>query len=226
MSLPQLDTIPEDMKEFLYTERTHDAYHDDKPYTMFEIPYLKLCMGEKKTNALLEIYEEQEKDKSRWIDWDGSSEAHTDFFIERGKSPYRDRIKEILYYEICRLREVSGMMNPYINGAWFQKYGRGGFHSLHNHGFGYSAVAYLKFNRHKHPPTRFIAPFNDFVTGSSVEFSSHMTEREIIFFPSMIHHYSPPNRCDEDKIIMSMDIKEETSWYCGTCRNNEDEEHF
>ena len=155
------------------------------------------------------------------------------------KEAYSNVIQRILWHEIDRVRTTFGMREPFIHNAWFQSYSNGGFHAVHNHGFGFSAVCYLKYNPRIHRPTRFIAPFNDFASGHLIEFEPQngtlfgVKEGSIIFFPSSIHHYCLPSFVeDEDsRMILAFDLKETTSYNCGVCRDLdvdpcEGEEHY
>jgi len=218
--------------------RTIEAWHENKPYTMFEVPYLLVQISPTQKKQLLDLYNAVDKEPERWIEYDGVSPMRTDYFKTK-KESYSNVIQRILWHEIDRVRTTFGMREPFIHNAWFQSYSNGGFHAVHNHGFGFSAVCYLKYDPRIHRPTRFIAPFNDFASGHLVEFEPQngtlfgVKEGSIIFFPSSIHHYCLPSFVeDEDsRMILAFDLKETTSYNCGVCRDLdvdpcEGEEHY
>ena len=100
--------------------------------------------------------------------------------------------------------KYSGEMDADI---WFQKYYENQFHSPHNHGaIGYSAVLYINFDKRIHEGTRFLAPFND-PDGNHIEFVPDVDEGSFIFFPSYLQHYTLPNKSDNIRITMSMNIR-------------------
>ena len=90
---------------------------------------------------------------------------------------------------------------------WFQKYNINQFHSPHNHGaIGYSSILYINFNKKIHKGTRFLAPFNS-PEGNEVDFAPDVDEGSFIFFPAYLKHYALPNKSEDVRIIMSMNIK-------------------
>ena len=93
-----------------------------------------------------------------------------------------------------------------ISDIWSVSYTKGEYHSPHNHGScGYSSVTYIKFNKDKHIPTIFIAPFTD-PKGNIIEYAPEIDEGNIIFFPSMINHYVLPNKSSDIRIILSFNL--------------------
>ena len=91
--------------------------------------------------------------------------------------------------------------------VWFQKYNENQFHSPHNHGaIGYSSVLYINFNKKLHKETRFLAPFNS-PEGNEVDFAPDVDEGSFIFFPAYLKHYALPNKSEDVRIIMSMNIR-------------------
>ena len=91
--------------------------------------------------------------------------------------------------------------------VWFQKYNENQFHSPHNHGaIGYSSILYIKFNKKVHKGTRFLAPFNS-PEGNEVDFAPDVDEGSFIFFPAYLKHYALPNKSEDVRIIMSMNIR-------------------
>jgi hypothetical protein len=92
--------------------------------------------------------------------------------------------------------------------AWFEKANSGGFHGVHNHGpFGYSSVCFINYNEKEHTPTKFLCPFNNFLTGRNlIHIPTHIVEGSLIFFPSMITHFTDPNTSNDERLIVSFNL--------------------
>ena len=114
--------------------------------------------------------------------------------------------EKILENELHNFKKDAKLDIMNVGEVWFQQYYKTQFHSPHNHGAcGYSSVTYIKFNKDKHTPTIFIAPFTD-PKGDIIEFVPEIDEGNIIFFPSMINHYVVPNKSSDIRIILSFNV--------------------
>jgi hypothetical protein len=146
-------------------------------------------------------------------------QIHTDFFkcIQEPRMPEYiiKSLNCIDPYTMRFLREMSehlttplGNENMGVTSAWFQKQEENMLHGIHNHGaVGFSSICYVKFDKDVHLPTTFISPFNDFLFGNTQYYQPEVEEGDIIFFPSIIQHYSPTNSSDSDRIIFSFNLK-------------------
>ena len=119
---------------------------------------------------------------------------------------YRDDVVNTLKNELHNFKKDAKLDIMRVGEVWFQQYYKTQFHQPHNHGAcGYSSVTYIKFNKDKHVPTIFIAPFTD-PRGDIINFVPKVDEGHIIFFPSMITHYVQPNKSNDIRIILSFNV--------------------
>lgn len=95
----------------------------------------------------------------------------------------------------------------FLNG-WFQCASKCGFHGVHNHGpLGYSSVCFVNYDENEHTPTTFVAPFFDFIMGDTILYQpNNITEGSIIFFPSIINHFTEPNFSNIERLIVSFNL--------------------
>ena len=98
-------------------------------------------------------------------------------------------------------------MGIQINDIWSVSYGKGDYHSPHNHGStGYSGILYL--NQPKDSPvTSYIQPWNDIVSDMTIYLPIPVVEGAIVVVPQFINHFSPPNKSNKRKRIISWDMK-------------------
>ena len=72
---------------------------------------------------------------------------------------------------------------------------------------GFSAVCFVEYDQEVHTPTQFIAPFNDFMQGNTLQYSpSCVMEGTLLIFPSVIHHFTLPNTSDKRRIALSFNL--------------------
>lgn len=118
-------------------------------------------------------------------------------------------IERILSEELQEFSRVFDFDKVEITSSWFQSSINGQYHDIHNHGStGYSAVCFIDFDQKHHKPTNFLSPFNNVVTGTSVVYQpENIREGSLIFFPSVIHHYAPPNYTKIPRLILSFNLK-------------------
>jgi hypothetical protein len=131
----------------------------------------------------------------------------TDYF--NGTKNLNNFIQELFNDELDLFLEKINYKTKEIHSSWFEISKTGNHHVVHNHGFyGYSAVCFIKFNENVHKPTIFLSPFFNFLNGNVLEHIPSVNEGSIIFFPSAIMHYTRPNTSDQDRIILSFNIRD------------------
>lgn len=157
-----------------------------------------------------------------WVDRKGEIEK---VFLKFKESIYDHRegpVKTNYHYDRqSSVPEVSAILKPeldffvqtfslggaLINSAWFESASKNEWHPVHNHGaLGYSAVCYVNFIENEHTGTKFVSPFNNFISGAQLTFTPDVKEGSIIFFPSSILHYTEPNTSETERIILSFNL--------------------
>jgi len=132
----------------------------------------------------------------------------TDYFREnKEENHYWEEIVDILKEDLGLFSQETNMSyGP--NGHWFELSKKGMHHEIHNHGaVGYSCVLYIDYDEDEHTPTKFLSPFNNFFVGCQlVHTPSKIKSGSIIFFPSVIHHYTSPNTSDKERLILSFNL--------------------
>ena len=91
----------------------------------------------------------------------------------------------------------------YFNSSWMQLYKKNMSHEIHNHGVGYSAIIYMKFDKEVHSSTIFVDKAN------SISFLPEVEEGDIIFFNSKHYHHCPTNENDKERMICSFNLKKD-----------------
>ena len=145
-------------------------------------------------------------------------EPDTDFFYRKNFfqsdqfdeiSKESGKIKEIFWEEFKEFVLGLGLTEYDITGFWFETSVKGQHHEIHNHGTtGYSVVCFIEFDENYHRPTNFTAPFNNFLDGTVlIHEPPDIKEGSLIFFPSAIHHFAPPNYSDVPRMILSFNLK-------------------
>jgi len=167
---------------------------------MFEIPiYNIFCENwDSKRTLLLDLVKESNLGYQ-------SGESVKSNFQQKGR--YNTEIEKLFQEEITQFCDsyrllFSGMVN-----SWFQSSETNDYHSIHNHGaLGYTAVCYIEYNKEVHTPTQFIAPYLNPLTGNIIRYCPNVEEGSIVFFPSMISHYTEMNKSSENRTIVSFNI--------------------
>tara|TARA_B100000575_G_C22729867_1_gene437766 strand:+ start:77 stop:604 length:528 start_codon:yes stop_codon:yes gene_type:complete len=133
----------------------------------------------------------------------------TNVYTDYGKNDdYKFNVSNILESDISRFHDDIELNSVYVTDLWFQKYNLNQFHTIHNHGaLGYSSILFLKYDKNVHKPTRFVSPFMN-AKGETDTYVPDVDEGTIIFFPSMVNHYTIPNQTRKTRIILSFNIKE------------------
>lgn len=120
--------------------------------------------------------------------------------------PYAEKLFEVLKPALDEFNDIY----PHeftIHNVWGQRYTRGGYHPLHNHGaLGYSAIVYASLES-DHQPTSFFAPYIDFIEGDVIEYVPEVKEGDIVFFPSALMHQCKAVQSDSERVVFSFNIK-------------------
>jgi len=93
-----------------------------------------------------------------------------------------------------------------LDDIWSVSYGKGDYHSPHNHGStGLSGILYLDMPEGS-PVTSYIQPWNDYQTDNTIYYPIHVVEGTIVVVPQFVTHFSPPNKAKTKKRIISWDM--------------------
>lgn len=177
-------------------------------YNIFAIPllHLKVNNWEEKKKSLLNLYAKEE------LTFKKVDTVKNSYDEDITKSNELNLvIEELLKDEINEFNKVFNIKLSKIIQSWFQIEEMGMYHPIHNHGYGhFSSVCFIEFDSNYHLPTTFVSPSPDAVSGDIMKFvPDKVTEGSIIFFPSGLPHYSPGNRSDVDRKILSFNIRPE-----------------
>jgi len=168
---------------------------------MFNIPFviLKCDNWKHKKQKLIELSASQTMFRDKTI--------KTDFFNNLGNL-YCEEISSLFKDEIeTAYNQLKITEKMKLSQAWFEFAEKGMHHPIHNHGaIGYSAICYLEYSPKLHTATTFIAPYNNFIDGQTLDVTLDVAEGSIVFFPSVIHHYSMPNQSDTVRKILSFNL--------------------
>jgi hypothetical protein len=170
---------------------------------MFVIPIMviEVANWEQKKKKLLEHYEEF----SEIVKYNSGEHVKTNYYEDLMSLP--PKISETLDHEIQSFLNTISFPSGVITGAWFELAQKGDWHSVHHHGpKGFSAVCYVDFCEETHTPTKFLSPFNNFITGAELKYVPNVKEGSLIFFPSCIFHYTEPNISEKDRLILSFNM--------------------
>ena len=168
---------------------------------MFSIPLIHISISDWKSTKkeIKKLYSQSD------LTIDSLEKVKSDFYSEK---KYNKKIQNIFYKEIKALEQMIGEKKFFVSNAWIETSEKNMFHQVHNHGpIGFSAVCFVDYDENLHSPTQFVSPFNNYLNGSIVSHSpDHISEGSILFFPSMIHHYTIPNDSDTDRTILSFNL--------------------
>ena len=90
---------------------------------------------------------------------------------------------------------------------WSISYGKGDYHSPHNHSsIGLTGILYLDLPKDSQATT-YIQPWNDYELDTVQYMEIPITEGDIAIVPSSILHFTKPNESDSKKRIISWDMK-------------------
>ena len=168
---------------------------------MFSIPLIHIQINEWEfiKKEIKKLYSKSD------LTIDYFEKVRSDFY---SKKKYNKKIQSIFYKEIEALEEMIGEKKFSVSNSWIETSEKNMFHQVHNHGpVGFSAVCFVDYDENIHSPTQFVSPFNNYLNGSIVSHSpDHVSEGSILFFPSMIHHYTIPNDSDVERTILSFNL--------------------
>jgi len=175
-------------------------------YNIFAIPFLHMKVQEwdKKKKKILELCDKET------FTFEKVGTVKNSFDIDESKSlKLSETIENILIDEIEAFNEVFNIKKSKIIQSWFQVEERDMYHPIHNHGYGhFSSICYLEFDKDRHLATTFIAPAPDVLSGDISNFvPENITEGSIVFFPSGLPHYSPGNKSEINRKILSFNIE-------------------
>ena len=169
---------------------------------MFSIPIynMKVEGWDEKKEKLIRIFNRN----SNHFKLSDNDTVITDYYSSNN---YKDEVYDILREEILEFLSYCELDLKFAN-CWFEESIINMHHSIHNHGpVGFSAVCFVEYDQEVHYPTQFIAPFNDFMQGNTIKYSpSCVMEGTLIFFPSVIHHFTLPNTSDKRRIALSFNL--------------------
>lgn len=177
-------------------------------YSIFAIPLLhvKIQNWDEKKKTLLELFNKDENN----FTFEKVGTVKNNFFMDEEKYlELSEIIQNLLASEIETFNEVFKIKKSKIMQSWFQIEEKFMYHPIHNHGYGhFSSVCYIEFDKDKHSPTTFVAPAPDVVSGDISSFiPDDIDEGSIIFFPSGLPHYSPGNKSEITRKILSFNIE-------------------
>ena len=170
---------------------------------LFYIPLVKFSI-EKWHTKKKELIDLKEKHKNLFRK-DQDHNVQTNFHQDR--QVLIEPLSNILSEEIKYFLSLMSLKSCSMQGAWYELASKDVFHDIHTHGpVGYSSVCYVEFDKEEHRGTRFISPFADFLTGTSLIGEAKVDEGDIIFFPSSLMHYTIPNKSNKERLILSFNL--------------------
>lgn len=173
------------------------------PITLFQI---EMRNWEEKRVKLMSIYENNQHQFER----DSKDLIHSDWGNRDNDDEMSKLVGKIFSDEIHYLRtDFPGCEELYLKLAWFQNYIKGSTHYIHNHGnLGYSGICYIKYNQEVHNPAIFVGSYNHPLHNYLIEYKpSNIKEGTMLIFPSFVNHYVPVNHSDEERIILSFNLR-------------------
>jgi len=172
---------------------------------MFEVPFVhfKVSNWESKKEKLISLMNTLEYEKR-------TNELITDFHLQKNSInfQYNVEIANIFLDELSLFKEYFEFNNVELTSSWFEISNEKSHHTAHNHGAtGYSSVCFIEYDSNFHTPTKFIGPFNSFIDGQVLTFTpDNIKEGSLIFFPSLIHHFTIPHNSKKPRKILSFNL--------------------
>lgn len=169
----------------------------------FYIPIYKVSIADwhKKQNQLLNL-----------VSWDDTSCWQDEHFTDYHKNhkngcSYLAKFCNLIEPELEQIVQQLHH-NIHIDLLWAQRYFDADYMGVHNHGAtGYSCVLYAEFNPADHQATQFTAPFNNFVSGSALQYIPEVNEGDMIVFPSALLHCALPSMSATARTIFSFNMR-------------------
>lgn len=175
---------------------------------IFEIPllHLEICNWESKKETLITLMNEtkfEERNNNLITDFNFQSRNHN--------FKYNDEIYNLFSDELLLFKEYFQFSNIYLTSSWFEISNKNSHHTVHNHGAtGYSSVCFIDYDSNIHTPTKFISPFNNFIDGQVLTYTPEdVREGSLIFFPSLVHHFTVPHNSEKSRKILSFNLNVE-----------------
>lgn len=161
---------------------------------------------ESKKSLVLEKLEKYKKDSHRsdGKNYEGT-DVQTDYFLNKGVKfpPYANELLEVVKPCIEQFKQDANLSwcKYEIDGLWYELAKRNEFHGKHDHGnYGISCVWYVDMNESQ-KPTEFICEY-----GLST-LTPQAKEGDIVFFPAWIKHRGGENPTDQDRVIISFNMR-------------------
>jgi len=178
--------------------------------SLFNIPCWKIQVinfeeKKKKLTKLLESYPEEQLDTENWA----NISSHVQEFTtnrQTDRSGLAEQFSSIMSEE---MEDISKSIQKSfaIPEIWSVSYGKGDYHSPHNHGTtGLTGILYLDLPEDS-PETTYIQPWNDLEQDTCTLTVLPMSEGDIAIVPSFVLHFTKPNESDSKKRIISWDMK-------------------
>jgi len=138
--------------------------------------------------------------------------SNADFFVDLDERPYMDILLEQTSFvkTMTNVFNDLGFTDAKIGTYWFQQYNQNDNHAWHTHGSCNWAIVYYVELPEGAPPT----VLYDLHTEEIIE--PDVSEGDMIVFPSNTPHTSPPNKVDDRKTIIAMNVT------CNDCHNLRD----
>jgi ectoine hydroxylase-related dioxygenase (phytanoyl-CoA dioxygenase family) len=171
--------------------------------SLFSIPLVKFSI-EKWQVKKKELIDLKEKIKDLF----GRHQAdYTDTNYHQDSHILIEPITKILSEELSLFLSAISLKSCSIKEAWYEQASHNDFHEVHSHGsIGYSSVCYIEFDKKEHTGTKFLCPFENFLTGSCMTGEVNVDEGDIIFFPSSLVHYTIPNKSNKERLVLSFNL--------------------
>ena len=196
---------------------------------LFGFPIYKIAVSdwENKKSQLLKLidFSDTNTGSIKWSDNPANKppyskvECDTDFYKYNNKAPYLNEFIGILKTDLEKLvDDYTHIFRDRYEGEcpfktfdkwelWSQRYGKGQYHSAHNHGLmNISCVLYVEFDDKLHFPTTFYSPTPNPYFGTIDKIAPPVVEGDIVTFPSVLLHESPVSHTEIPRTIMSFNI--------------------
>jgi len=126
------------------------------------------------------------------------------------KNSYASDFETIFYDELNQFLRDADLTYLEIKDIWTLKYTKvSENHCPHNHSStGYTGLLYLEYDPLVHEPTRFIGPWNNPVTDTTIISSIPDPNPGVIYiWPSFILHYVDGMKTDKLRMVTSWDME-------------------
>ena len=176
---------------------------------MFMIPLIKISIGD---------WESKKRKIFSWLDDVDYTDEHGPYYTDFDQqiqydsnhqpNDYSYKVWKLLHDDVKLLGDQVNYEIKDAPSMWTQIYYQGQAHEVHNHGaLGWSCILFLKFNPEVHKPTKFFAPFNNFNSGAMIPYEPEVKEGDMIWFPSLLPHTSQLQESEEERVILSFNLK-------------------